>query len=46
MGRLENRIKVSHHSKGAGGGRLGPNYMPGCVRPKVKDIGPFSASNE
>ena len=24
-----------------GGGRLGPNYMPGCVCPKVKGMGPF-----
>ena len=30
---------------GGGGGDLVPN-MPGCVCPKVKDMGPFSASRE
>ena len=30
---------------GRGGGDLVPT-MPGCVRPKVKDMGPFSASME
>ena len=30
---------------GGGGGDLVPN-MPGCVFPKVKDMGPFSAPRE
>ena len=30
---------------GGGGGDLVPT-MPGCVCPKVKDMGPFSASKE
>ena len=30
---------------GGGGGGLVPT-MPGCVCPKVKDMGPFSAASE
>ena len=30
----------AHHSPRGGGGDLAPT-MPGCVCPKVKDMGPF-----
>ena len=38
-------ISLDSSTLGVGGGDLVPT-MPGCMCPKVKDIGPFSALRE
>ena len=46
LGRSEDSCLPSPgRAGGGGGGDLVPT-MPGCVCPKVKDMGPFSASRE